>query len=50
MGSLRTEVESSETGHDGNTYYTYGAESAGGYSGFFGMGRSDDANFSCSEA
>ncbi|MDR2118067.1 MAG: RagB/SusD family nutrient uptake outer membrane protein [Tannerellaceae bacterium] len=38
----------SETGLDGNTYYTYGAESAGGYSGFFGMGRSDDANFSCS--
>ncbi len=33
-----------EVGHDGKTYYSYGAESA--YSGFFGMGRSDDANYS----
>lgn len=34
----------SEVGKDGNTYYSFGAESS--YSGFFGMGRSDDANYS----
>ncbi|MDR0537781.1 MAG: RagB/SusD family nutrient uptake outer membrane protein [Tannerellaceae bacterium] len=47
-GNVLAYAAGSETGHDGNTYYTYGAESAGGYSGFFGMGRSDDANYSCS--
>jgi hypothetical protein len=47
-GNVIAYAAGSETGHDGNIYYTYGAESAGGYSGFFGMGRSDDANFSCS--
>ncbi|MDR1783079.1 MAG: RagB/SusD family nutrient uptake outer membrane protein [Dysgonamonadaceae bacterium] len=47
-GSVTAYAAGSEVGKDGKTYYTYGAESAGGYSGFFGMGRSDDANFSCS--
>jgi hypothetical protein len=47
-GNVTVYAAGSETGLDGNTYYTYGAESAGGYSGFFGMGRSDDANYSCS--
>jgi hypothetical protein len=47
-GAVTVYAAGSETGQDGNTYYTYGAESAGGYSGFFGMGRSDDANYSCS--
>ena len=47
-GNVTVYASGSETGTDGNTYYTYGAESASGYSGFFAMGRSDDANFSCS--
>jgi len=47
-GSVIAYASGSEVGKDGKTYYTYGAESSGGYSGFFGMGRSDDANFSCS--
>jgi hypothetical protein len=47
-GNVTVYAAGSETGLDGNTYYTYGAESSGGYSGFFGMGRSDDANYSCS--
>ncbi|MDR0845518.1 MAG: RagB/SusD family nutrient uptake outer membrane protein [Tannerella sp.] len=47
-GNVTVYASGSEVGQDGNTYYTYGAESAAGYSGFFAMGRSDDANFSCS--
>jgi hypothetical protein len=47
-GNVVVYAAGSEEGKDGNTYYTYGAESPSGYSGFFGMGRSDDANFSCS--
>lgn len=33
---------------NGVTYYTYGAEGAAGFSGFYKMGSSDDANFTCS--
>jgi hypothetical protein len=47
-GDVTVYAAGSEVGQDGNTYYTYGAESTGGYSAFFGMGRSDDANYSCS--
>ena len=47
-GAVTAYAAGSEAGQDGKTYYTYGAESSGGYSGFFGMGRSDDANYSCS--
>ena len=36
----------SEVGYDGVTYYTYGAESPGGYSGFASLSSNDDANFS----
>ena len=33
---------------NGITYYTYGAEGTAGFSGFYKLGSSDDANFSCS--
>jgi starch-binding outer membrane protein, SusD/RagB family len=32
----------------GITYYSYGAEGPAGFSGFYKMGSSDDANFTCS--
>jgi len=39
----------SEEGLDGNTYYTYGAASPTGYSGFDNIGRGfENSNFSCS--
>jgi starch-binding outer membrane protein, SusD/RagB family len=41
-------TNSSATGKDGKTYYTYGAAIASGYSGFFGLGNFDNANFTCS--
>ncbi len=44
-GTLLVYAEGSDTGKDGNDYYTFGAESSSGFSGFFGMGRSDDANY-----
>jgi hypothetical protein len=45
-GEIKVYQSYSEEGKDGNTYYTYGAESSGGYSGFATMTSSDDANFS----
>jgi hypothetical protein len=45
-GEVKLYQSYSEEGKDGNTYYTYGAESSGGYSGFATMTSSDDANFS----
>ena len=47
-GSLRIYEGGSETGLDGETYYSYGEESPGLYSGFATMTSIDDANFSCS--
>jgi hypothetical protein len=39
----------SEEGYDGKTYYTYGAASPTGYSGFDNLGRGfENSNFSCS--
>jgi hypothetical protein len=45
-GSLTIYASGNEVGKDGKTYYTYGAESSGGYSGFATMTSGDDANFS----
>ncbi len=45
-GTLVMYTPGSEVGQDGKTYYTYGAESPGGYSGFATMTSNDDANFS----
>lgn len=47
-GNLRIYEGGSETGLDGATYYSYGAEGSGLYSGFATMTSIDDANFSCS--
>jgi len=44
-GSLRIYEGGSEVGHDGVTYYTYGAEGPSLYSGFATMTSSDDANY-----
>lgn len=38
-------ADGNDTGKDGKRYYAFGAESTAGFSGFFGMGRKDDANF-----
>lgn len=46
-GTAVVYASDSET-KNGETYYTYGAEGAAGFSGFYKMGSSDDANFSCS--
>lgn len=39
--------EGEAVGNDGKTYYSYGAKTSAGYSGFKGMGNFDDANNSC---
>jgi hypothetical protein len=38
-------ADGSDVGKDGVRYYAFGAEGTVGFSGFFGMGRKDDANF-----
>lgn len=44
-GSVVAYADGNEIGKDGNMYYSFGGESTGSFSGFYGMGRSDDANF-----
>ena len=46
-GSTLIFTDGSETGLDGKTYYSFGASSTTGYSGFRGMGVFDNANYSC---
>ena len=46
-GSKLVFTDGSETGLDGKTYYSFGASSTTGYSGFRGMGVFDNANYSC---
>ncbi len=46
-GTAVVYASDSET-KNGVTYYSYGAEGAAGFSGFYKLGSSDDANFSCS--
>jgi starch-binding outer membrane protein, SusD/RagB family len=46
-GSTLIFSDGNAPGKDGKTYYTYGANSLTGYSGFRGMGVFDNANFSC---
>ena len=46
-GNVVAYASDSET-KGGITYYTYGAEGNAEFSGFYKMGSSDDANFSCS--
>lgn len=46
-GKVVAYATDSET-KNGVTYYTYGAEGAAKFSGFYKMGSSDDANFTCS--
>jgi starch-binding outer membrane protein, SusD/RagB family len=38
-------TDASAPGKDGKTYYTYGAATRSGHSGFFGLGSFDNANF-----
>ncbi|MDH6356213.1 RagB/SusD family nutrient uptake outer membrane protein [Parabacteroides sp. PF5-9] len=38
-------ADGNDVGKDGKRYYAFGAEGSAGFSGFFGMGRKDDANF-----
>ena len=38
-------ADGSDIGKDGKRYYAFGAEGTAGFSGFFGIGRKDDANF-----
>jgi hypothetical protein len=45
-GEIKIYQSYAEEGKDGNMYYSYGAESSGGYSGFATMTSGDDANFS----
>ncbi len=48
-GNVMVYSAGSEVGHDGVTYYTYGAASPTGYSGFDNLGRGfENSNFSCS--
>lgn len=46
-GKVVAYASDSET-KNGVTYYTYGAEGTSEFSGFYKMGSSDDANFTCS--
>lgn len=46
-GSLLIYTDNEAQGKDGNIYYTYGAPTRSGYSGFFGLGSFDNANFTC---
>lgn len=46
-GKVVAYASDSET-KNGVTYYTYGAEGTAEFSGFYKMGSSDDANFTCS--
>lgn len=46
-GKVVAYATDSET-KNGVTYYTYGAEGAAEFSGFYKMGSSDDANYTCS--
>lgn len=45
-GSVVAYADANEVGKDGKKYFAFGAESTSSFSGFFGMGRSDDANYS----
>lgn len=45
-GEVVAYASDSEVGKDGKKYYSFGGESTSSFSGFFGMGRSDDANYS----
>jgi hypothetical protein len=47
-GNLMLYQDDDAVGFDGETYYTYGALSLTGYSGFATLNAGDDANFSCS--
>jgi hypothetical protein len=40
-------ADASAPGKDGKTYYSYGAASSTGYSGFYNMGTGNNLNFSC---
>lgn len=44
-GSVLAYADGNELGKDGKRYYAFGGESTSSFSGFYGMGRSDDANF-----
>lgn len=44
-GSVIAYADGNDVGKDGKTYYAFGAQSPASYSGFYGMGRSDDASF-----
>lgn len=44
-GTVVAYADANEVGKDGKTYYSFGGKSTANFSGFFGMGRSDDANF-----
>ena len=45
-GSVVAYADGNEIGKDGKKYFAFGGESTASFSGFFGMGRSDDANYS----
>ena len=40
-------ADASAPGKDGKTYYSYGAASSTGYSGFYNIGSANNQNFSC---
>jgi len=47
-GSKLIYSDGSAVGQDGNTYYSFGGEGLTNYSGFRGLGQSDDANYTSS--
>jgi hypothetical protein len=44
-GRVVAYADDNEIGKDGKRYYAFGGESPANFSGFYGMGRKDDANF-----
>jgi hypothetical protein len=44
-GRVVAYADDNEVGKDGQRYYAFGGESPPNFSGFYGMGRKDDANF-----